>query len=191
MQSNPDAAIAADAGQPMGPGNQAAQLCRAGRMPRQQFVPRNYYHRPTASQVNFYATPQATPVSYQQPQPDGQSNTALLLQMLHESDYPSQREWAADQLATQSGSSQSTVVHRPGDGREGRPRSDGSRPVLSVADRMQVPDAAGRLALAADAKRQRSASPRRRPSGPDRDGMPPRKSDDVQPVSAPVDERSE
>jgi hypothetical protein len=56
----------------------------------------------------------AMPVGYQQPalpQADPQNNPALLLQMLRESDYPSQREWAADQLTIQRGQSSPQVVN--------------------------------------------------------------------------------
>ncbi len=94
--------------QPMGPGNQGVP--GMAWMP-QQFVPANYFHMPNGSHVNVYTTPQVASVGYQQPQQmDSQANVALLLQMLRESDYPSQREWAADQLAGQSGRVSPQVV---------------------------------------------------------------------------------
>jgi hypothetical protein len=73
------------------------------------FVPANYFPMPQGYSGNVYPgygmMSPTMPVGYQQPvQPlqDPQNNSASLLQMLRESDYPSQREWAADQLASQS-----------------------------------------------------------------------------------------
>lgn len=115
--------------QAMGPNTpvmpQAQPVPGVAWMPNPTYNPANYFSMPQASQINVYTMPQGMmpqggmpqgpmPAGYPQPaaqptmqhttmyqQQDSQSNVALLLKMLQESDYPSQREWAADQLSAQ------------------------------------------------------------------------------------------
>lgn len=86
-------------------------------MPMQpRYMPANYYSYPEAG-----FNPALAPAGYQQhnagyqpaPMPLQQNfaNLELLMRMLRESDYPSQREWAADQLLVHSGGSSPQVVN--------------------------------------------------------------------------------
>jgi hypothetical protein len=96
-------------------------------LPNPAYQPAAYLNVPQAAQVHVYAMPHgampqgAMPTGYQpypqavqhtamQQDADAQSNVTLLLKMLQESDYPSQREWAADQLAGQGMRSSPQVV---------------------------------------------------------------------------------
>jgi HEAT repeats len=94
--------------QPMGPAAQGVP--GVAYVPTQgSYAPANYFVIPQAQSVNLYGsygmpTPAMSTSGYQQavqPQTDPQNNVVLLLQMLRESDYPSQREWAAEQLTNQ------------------------------------------------------------------------------------------
>lgn len=104
--------------QPMGPGAQGVP--GVAWMPTQgRFVPATYFATGQQQPVDVYAAqgmmnPAMMMPGYQQPaqpQVEPQQNAALLMQMLRESDYPSQREWAADQLAEQRWHSNPQVVN--------------------------------------------------------------------------------
>jgi hypothetical protein len=109
------------------PGQQHQPVPGVALMPNPAYQSAAYFNMPQASQAHVYGMPQggipqggmaAGYQPYQQPlqqaamQPDAdpQSNVSLLLKMLQESDYPSQREWAADQLAGQGMRSGPQVV---------------------------------------------------------------------------------
>jgi hypothetical protein len=189
MQSNPLQQLPPMPVQPMGPTNQGAQpVPGMAWMPRQQFAPANYYHMPSASQVNFYSMPQqGMQVSYQQPQADPQSNVALLLQMLHESDYPSQREWAAEQLSNQSNRLSPAVVNGLATGAKEDPAPMVRVQCIRSLTRMQVQT----LPVASLLQQmQQDADPRVRDAVNEAMtamGMPTaKKTGDIQPTSVPA-----
>ena len=107
-----------------------------------QFVPAHYFPSPQGYPANVYAgygmMNPAMPVGYQQPalpQADPQNNPALLLQMLRESDYPSQREWAADQLTIQRDTASSlTPDARSWLAEHGYDPHFGARPMARLVD---------------------------------------------------------
>jgi len=183
MQSNPLQQLPPMPVQPMGPASQAAQaMPGVAWMPRQQFVPASYYHMPAAAQVNFYTMPQVTPVSYQQ-QADPQANVALLLQMLRESDYPSQREWAAEQLAGQNGRVSPAVVTALGMAAKEDPAAMVRVQCIRSLSRMQVQTLPVVSLLQ---QMQQDSDPRVRNAVREAMTAMGQKTGDVQPVSAPI-----